>query len=369
MRRTLNILANRAAQYSFPPNGPFFMPQEVEKIPAIILCSHEFRESVPHVTVIMVTYNHSQFIGQAIESVLKQVTRFKYEILVGDDCSTDDTLDICEKYRKDFPDRICIVSADKNVGVFRNWARLWCRARGVYIADCDGDDYWHSSDKLEKQTSFMEENKSCSISFHDCDSVTHETGESRAYFQAPVPQFYPLSAMLKTSLPHCTVFYRRDILPFLPCWMEGLYPGDWLLFILFSLQGYVCHIDGLKSIHRRHDSSTWTPVPSIEKMNRQYELYTVVRKKVPIPLICDREFREWLAYSTLARYSTEMPAIEIIRWWMRGVVAGPIVWRKSAFDGLKASFRGLRAAAWRVFEKYAPDLLAGYRRIKHPHNH
>ncbi len=106
----------------------------------------------PLVSVCMITYNQEKWIGQAIESVLAQKTDFEYEILIGDDCSTDKTGAICAEYQRRNPDKIRFITADRNVSKLGgNGNRLLFRARGEFIAHLEGDDYWTDSNKLQKQ--------------------------------------------------------------------------------------------------------------------------------------------------------------------------------------------------------------------------
>ena len=97
----------------------------------------------PLVSVLMLAYNHSEFIKQAIASIINQETNgFTFEIIIGEDNSTDDTLDICKELQQKYPYLIRLIVSDGNVGMHRNFARLWIRAKGKYIAFCEGDDYW-----------------------------------------------------------------------------------------------------------------------------------------------------------------------------------------------------------------------------------
>jgi glycosyltransferase involved in cell wall biosynthesis len=106
----------------------------------------------------MVTYNHERFIAKAIQAVMDQQTVYPYELIVGEDCSRDRTRQIVLEYQKRYPDRIRVITADKNVGPKVNSWRNLNAARGKYIAYCEGDDYWHNPEKLQKQVEFLENN-------------------------------------------------------------------------------------------------------------------------------------------------------------------------------------------------------------------
>jgi glycosyltransferase involved in cell wall biosynthesis len=112
----------------------------------------------PDVSVIMMTYNHQQYIAQAIEGVLNQNTTYSVELLIGEDCSTDQTRRIVLEYAAKHPETIRAVLSRKNIGGHLNALRLESAARGRYLAYCDGDDYWHNSSKIQKQVDFLQKN-------------------------------------------------------------------------------------------------------------------------------------------------------------------------------------------------------------------
>ncbi len=114
------------------------------------------------VSVCMITYNHEKYISQALDSILCQKTNFKYEIVIGDDCSQDKTVSIINEYVKKYPDKIVLVARKENMGMTRNSYNIRCRAKGRYIAFLEGDDYWLDEHKLQKQFDFLETNENCS---------------------------------------------------------------------------------------------------------------------------------------------------------------------------------------------------------------
>lgn len=112
----------------------------------------------PKLSVILITYNHEKYIENALDSVLSQVTDFPFEIVIGDDCSPDDTKNIIREYRDKYPDIIRIVHREKNTGrPTLNVYETTMKCRGDYLAYLEGDDYWTDSDKLQKQMDFLNE--------------------------------------------------------------------------------------------------------------------------------------------------------------------------------------------------------------------
>ena len=103
------------------------------------------------ISVILCTYNQEKYIAEAIESALMQVCDESFEILIGDDCSTDNTGKIAADYQSRFPEIVRVIRPEKNGGASQNIVRLVSEAQGEFISICDGDDYWLRNDVLQKQ--------------------------------------------------------------------------------------------------------------------------------------------------------------------------------------------------------------------------
>ncbi len=110
------------------------------------------------VDVYVLTYNHEKYITKALDSILMQKVKFKYRILIGDDCSTDNTRKILKKYQKKYPNIINLFFRNKNVGMKENSRLLHQELKAKYVAVIEGDDYWIDEYKLQKQYDFLEKN-------------------------------------------------------------------------------------------------------------------------------------------------------------------------------------------------------------------
>lgn len=135
-------------------------------------------ENKVEVSVLCATYNHVNYIEEALNSFLNQKTSFKYEIIINDDCSTDGTTRILEKYSLKYPDIIKVIYHSENkyskgLSPMRNY--LIPNANGKYVAFCEGDDFWIDNNKLQKQYEYMQKNLECSLCIHD-SLVTDDTG-------------------------------------------------------------------------------------------------------------------------------------------------------------------------------------------------
>jgi glycosyltransferase involved in cell wall biosynthesis len=119
-------------------------------------------EEIPEVSVCVVTYNQVEYIHECLQSVVDQETDFVFELLVGDDCSTDGTRSIVQKFAEKYPDIVKPILHSKNIGALNNYVFVHNAAIGKYIAHLDGDDYWLPG-KLQIQKKFLDENIECNF--------------------------------------------------------------------------------------------------------------------------------------------------------------------------------------------------------------
>ncbi len=134
----------------------------------------------PLVSICSTTYNREKYIGQAIESWLLQKVNFSFEIVISDDCSTDSTIQIIEKFIELNPNvKFKLLKSDQNQGFVKNSIKVYESARGKYIAHCDGDDYWIDDCKLQKQVNFLENNLNYVMCFTNSYIFNHDTKEKK----------------------------------------------------------------------------------------------------------------------------------------------------------------------------------------------
>lgn len=115
-------------------------------------------ESAPLVSVVMLTFNHESYIHDAVSSIVLQKTNFSFELVIGDDCSSDASLDILRALQKAHPSVIRLITSESNVGMWKNAERLVMASRGEFIAFCEGDDYWSDPRKMQIQVDFLTRN-------------------------------------------------------------------------------------------------------------------------------------------------------------------------------------------------------------------
>lgn len=165
------------------------------------------------ISVLMLAYNHEDYISQAIESVLNQEINVPLELIIGEDFSTDNTLAICQEYAMRYPDKVVLISRDCNVGLGENFVDIFNRARGEYVALCEGDDYWTNPSKLQEQYWLMERKKDVGISFHNVE-VLNTIKEKTYAYPRPTKEFLSFKDILfRHYIPTCSVMMRRSALP------------------------------------------------------------------------------------------------------------------------------------------------------------
>lgn len=138
-------------------------------------------KNLPLVSVCMITYNQEAFISEAIEGVLMQMCDFPFEVIIGEDCSSDSTREICQKYAANNAN-IRLLESTENLGMAYNFIRTLKAAKGKYIAICEGDDYWTDPHKLTNQVLFLDSHQDYGLVCTDYDTLNTSTGLTEKSF-------------------------------------------------------------------------------------------------------------------------------------------------------------------------------------------
>jgi glycosyltransferase involved in cell wall biosynthesis len=171
----------------------------------------------PLVSVVMITYNHARYIERAIKSVLGQQTAFPFELVIGEDQSTDGTREIVLDYQKKYPETIRVVTDAVNVGMHKNYYRVEQACRGKYLAYCEGDDFMHHPQKLQKQADYLESHPACGLVYSDHDRFYEHTGKTISSFYRTTGQVPPQDYNLFRGwggyhILTCTVMLRKCLI-------------------------------------------------------------------------------------------------------------------------------------------------------------
>jgi len=169
------------------------------------------------VSACLITYNHEDYIVECIEGALSQVVDFEYEIVIGDDKSTDKTLKICEEYASKYPEKIRLIKRDVNLGMMANWIDTIESCQGKYIAICEGDDYWTDPLKLQKQVVFLEKNEDYGLIYTNANIFNQKENKFKGTFsfinsEVPKSGVYFPSILLKNYVQTLTVLVKNEYL-------------------------------------------------------------------------------------------------------------------------------------------------------------
>ena len=261
----------------------------------------------PLVSVSIITYQHERYIRQCLDSVLFQETDFTYEVLVGEDGSTDGTREICREYANRFPGRIRLFAHDRSKRRPEDGRAPWLdnllnnfrSARGKYIALCEGDDYWTDPRKLQKQVDILEERADIAGVFHDCWVRDEASGEERRRNgnRDIDPEPGVASIIAHNTIPTASMVFRRfEFLVDPPDWFLKVLQGDYGIALLVARQGRWKYIDEAMSVYRKHQGGLWSGMRQVETVTENIKFWTVV--------VEDPDFARWRS-TILARRRQE----------------------------------------------------------------
>jgi glycosyltransferase involved in cell wall biosynthesis len=244
-------------------------------------------------SICVVTYNHEKYIAHALDSFLMQETNFAFQVIVGDDCSTDNTTNIIKEYALKYPDIIKPILREKNIGAMNNSLDVYSSAKTEYVAICDGDDYWTDKTKLQRQVDFLDKNPKFSICFHRV-KVVYEDNSKPSYIY---PKYSYFKMLLKKNIKFLlkenfmqtnSIVYRwrfvdsnvREVIP------NNICPGDWFLSLLHAQIGKIGFINRCMSVYNRNSGGIFTSSQSdeidlkygIENFNFYYLVYKTIAK-------------------------------------------------------------------------------------------
>ncbi len=283
-------------------------------------------------SVAMITYNHERFIGQAIESILTQRLNFEYEIVIGEDCSTDGTRAIILEFQRRYPDRITVIFRERNIGALRNLAETLAACRGDYLAILEGDDYWSCIDKLQRQVGFLDAHPGWAICCARAE-VRNERNSGLSAGRVQTGQIFPMrpgsrrreeedfSGLLPPEpvaagtytlenllrgnfIPTCTVVYRWDRLPLLPAWFFRFQLGDLPLHAMVVGQRKIELLDECMAVYRIHPGGIWSSRDRDSQLEANTDMLAALNRHLGHPfnnLLGVQVARSYLSLSFSAR--------------------------------------------------------------------
>lgn len=224
---------------------------------------------IPRVSVLVLAYNHEKFIAQALGSILMQQTSFYFEVVIGEDCSGDDTFSICSEFESRYPGRILLLRREHNLGINQNLRDTLNHCRGEYVALIEGDDFWIKTDKLQLQVDYMDARPAYTM----CGTSNFEwsewnEGSMRIFRSLDYKNTISVHDVIaEKPYATATILFRRGVVESLPTWLDGLEIGDLPLIFLHAEKGPLGYIPIVSAVYRQHSTSSFFPKPMSEKVS------------------------------------------------------------------------------------------------------
>lgn len=262
--------------------------------------------SRPKVSVCIQTYQHREYIGECLDSILAQKTSFEFEILLGDDDSNDGGREICNKYARIFPNKIRLFHhhRENNIAIDRTPTGRFIfmynlfMARGQFIALCEGDDYWSDPYKLQKQIDLLESKTNFIACFTNAIVIENNL-ESHPYVNHNNKTTYSISDIITLGggfYPTASLVFRNVIKNW-PEFSFNYRSGDRILSLLLANQGDFYYLDEITCAYRRHSGGVFSSIKNKSKI-RQKLNYENIKLLKEFNLYTDCKYHKDIKKST-----------------------------------------------------------------------
>lgn len=257
----------------------------------------------PKVSVIVVTYNHEKYILSCIESILNQKTEYPFELIICDDCSTDDTSNLISTFLANSNNKIDIkyIRHSKNIGVSDNFTHGLRECAGNYIAICDGDDYWIDPKKIERQVSFLENNPEYVLITENADILDNYGYHLNTKISlGPFDQEYLIFQNICTT---CTVLFRKsksiDSIIF-----PSLTIIDYPLYLTLLNNGLGYYSNNTSAVYRMHQNGVYTSMSNLKKIKNEIDIFEFLMRQDALKYRASGYLKlQYLYYNLLTNYS------------------------------------------------------------------
>lgn len=240
------------------------------------------------VSICCLAYNHAPYIRECLEGFLMQRVNFPFEVLIHDDASTDGTADIIREYQEKYPDIIKPVIQKENQyskGVRNISAKYnFSRAKGRYIAMCEGDDYWTDPLKLQKQVDFLEVNSDFFACFHHRkikkkDGVVVSARIKKKDFTKDTTLIG--GDIIQTSIQTLSLMLRNDLNEYINLSAKNILGGDVLLRSFISTKGKVRYLHFQGGVYRKHDGGVFSSLKRLDALYKSIETRLIIAQVLP----------------------------------------------------------------------------------------
>ncbi len=252
--------------------------------------------SHPIVSVVICSYNRENTISAAIDSVLSQKCDFRYEIIIGDDGSTDNSREILRAYQLKCPDKIVLLFHETNQGLGSNWALCVKAAQGKYIASLDDDDFWCDNLKLQMQVDFLEKNPDYGLVHTNYYNFPDNRPE-RKKIANPEIQEEPNNLISQvfdgkyTINPNTVCLNKALLIPYIDAYVVNKFPiQDWPTWLILAKYSKFKYFDIPTVMYRRLEGNMSNPT-QYNRIEKKYilekKMYMYLCNLFPEDLMCD----------------------------------------------------------------------------------
>lgn len=222
-------------------------------------------------SILIITYNHEKYIEKAIKSVWMQKFFYDYEVIIVDDCSTDNTVNIINQYKPIFGSKLKVFSNPQNLGITKNYENAFSKCSGDFIAVLEGDDYWSSDMKLKLQMDFLINHPECSMVFNKIIAVLpNNSSIPLQQFPDNVPYLlFNTSELVKNNFIQnfSGCMYRASVIRNINASLYEMLVYDWMINIVVSQYGFIGYLPQAMSVHPVLNSGSWSGVSEFEQLN------------------------------------------------------------------------------------------------------
>jgi glycosyltransferase involved in cell wall biosynthesis len=208
------------------------------------------------ISICILAYNHEKFIDKVLDGIFSQVLSYTFIVYVNDDCSSDETVKIIEKYQSQYPDKVVLFKNERNRGQLNAIKNFVSESSGKYLTFCDGDDYWIENTKLQQQIDFLESNSDFVAYCHDAVIEKHEIDKNnelgsfqkKAHFNL-ISQFTKYSSSEiqpyellngQTYIQNCTLIWRNfDLTQYFSKVENITFNLDWYFSVILATKGKI----------------------------------------------------------------------------------------------------------------------------------
>ena len=222
--------------------------------------------------IVLITYNHSNYIEEALESILLQETLFDFNIIIADDYSSDNTLEKIKKFEEENETSFIYLENNRNLGIMKNYQKAFNACQSKYVAVLEGDDRWVNKYRLQKHIDFLEEHFECSMSANQLiikDNINNKYIFPENYNNS----FYYISPHMLINDNKIGNFsacvYRNQNIKKIPDSFYALKAYDWLFNILMCSYGLIGYINQPLSIYNLNQNGIWSSQTVKEKLYNQ----------------------------------------------------------------------------------------------------